>query len=102
MSVDDFVRRFPDLVAERAPDPSMVAKPLPSGEVEWTVRGLTPNSRARVTVVGAGGYRLAFEIQIDPYGMYKSVFGATAPPGTYTVRVEGDPVTLTSEIHTGR
>jgi len=82
-SVAEFERAFPARLA--ADQKARIAQTPVADGVRWTLAGFTPQSAVTISIDGAG-YHLEYEITTDTYGMYQAVFGATAPPGEYTIR----------------
>ena len=65
-----------------------------SGSVRWTLFSGAAGAEVTVSLSGPSGYSLTFTVRTDGLGMYRGSFGATAAPGTYTVRAAGAVGTL--------
>ncbi len=97
-SIGDFERAFPARLAAERGAPNIVARAAEGG-VRWTLVGLAPESIVNVTIEGAG-YRLEYQVTTDRYGSYDAMFGATAPPGEYSIRASGPGGTAVGVLHT--
>ncbi len=97
-SIGDFERAFPARLAAERGAPRIVARAAEGG-ARWTLVGLAPQSSVTVTIEGVG-YRLEYQVTTDRYGIYDAMFGATAPPGEYSIRASGRGGTAVGVLHT--
>lgn len=98
MAVGDFERAFPALFLARAPQPAVSSAAVAGGGVEWRVRGLAPDTPARVTIAGPDAYRVEFDIRTDRDGHYRARFGSNVAPGTYELRVTDGATVVRGEL----
>jgi hypothetical protein len=76
--------------------PAIVASTVAdaNGNLRWTLYAGRGSADVQVTISEALGYTVTFTVRTDQLGMYRGSFGATAAPGTYTVRGAGAAATL--------
>jgi EAL domain-containing protein (putative c-di-GMP-specific phosphodiesterase class I) len=97
-SLREFVTVFEGLASSDS-DPQITVSPAEDG-VLWTLSGFTAETVIAVQIDGRS-YRLGYPATTDRYGVYQAVFGSTAPPGDYVVRVSGGGRTATETLRTG-
>jgi len=100
--------RFPEAYALRSHDTlasldarlhdaaPRIAVAAQSGSVVWTLASGLPATALAVSIDGDDGYHLSFTVTTDALGLFRASFGATAAPGTYTVRAGGAAATFTT------
>lgn len=93
-SVTDLERR---LTAAGA-TPSIVVDPwlAADGNRAFTIFAGAAGAELHVSIAGGRGYSVSFTVRTDAFGMYRGSFGATALPGTYTVRAAGAETTFST------
>lgn len=87
-SLPDFERVFPARLAIENASPKVSREPGSDGVVRWTASGFGARALVEITIKGSD-YEISYAGVTDRYGMYSAVFGQTAPPGEYSMRVVG-------------
>ncbi len=95
---DAYARRSEDTLAALdarlgSAGPEIALTPRDGGVV-WTLSSGRPAATVQVAIDGADGYRVTFTVTTDALGTFRGSFGATAAPGTYTLRAAGAEATF--------
>ncbi|MEO8632097.1 MAG: EAL domain-containing protein [Chloroflexota bacterium] len=99
-SLADFERAFPARLSVEQGAPRLV-QARQGNDIRWTIVGFAPGSTVNVSIEGTG-YKLAYEVTTDRYGMFSGMFGSTAPAGDYSVRASGPGGTANGNLQVAR
>jgi EAL domain-containing protein (putative c-di-GMP-specific phosphodiesterase class I) len=97
-SPGDFERAFPARLAADQGGPRILQSKDARG-VAWSLAGFGPNTAVSINIAGRG-YSLQFDVTTDEHGMYRAIFGETAPKGEYTFGASSPGAQATAVMRT--